>query len=132
DRRQEVVERIKIARGCGDLYGKSEYDAGKDEQADGETRIAQVEKMIGNSVSIESDDQNQYVVTSGMYVTLKEIPDRDEETHILVGSAEADPYEGKISNDSPMATSLLGQKIGTEVNVSTPGGEMQVKIMHVE
>jgi len=132
ERRQEVVERIKIARDFGDLSENSEYDAAKDEQAFVETRIAQVEKMIRNSVIIESDDQNQDVVTLGKSVTFKELPDGDEETYTIVGSAEADPFEGKISNDSPMATSLLGQKIGTEVNVSTPGGEMQVKIMHVE
>ncbi|MBU5466477.1 transcription elongation factor GreA [Virgibacillus sp. MSJ-26] len=132
ERRQEVVERIKIARDFGDLSENSEYDAAKDEQAFVETRIAQVEKMIRNSVIIENDEENQDVVTLGKSVTFKELPDEEEETYTIVGSAEADPFEGRISNDSPMAQSLLGQKVGTEVTVTTPGGDMQVKIINVE
>ena len=132
ERRQEVVERIKIARDFGDLSENSEYDAAKDEQAFVETRIAQVEKMIRNSVIIENDEENQDVVSLGKSVTFIELPDGDEETYTIVGSAEADPFEGKISNDSPMAKSLLGRKIGEEVSVSTPGGDLEVKIIKVE
>lgn len=132
DRRQEVVERIKIARDFGDLSENSEYDAAKDEQAFVETRIAQVEKMIRNSVIIENDEENQDTVSLGKSVTFIELPDGDEETYTIVGSAEADPFEGKISNDSPMAKSLLGKEIGEEVTVTTPGGDIQVKIMKVE
>lgn len=132
DRRQEVVERIKIARDFGDLSENSEYDAAKDEQAFVETRIAQVEKMIRNSVIIENDEENQDIVSLGKSVTFIELPDGDEETYTIVGSAEADPFEGKISNDSPMAKSLLGKEIGEEVTVTTPGGDIQVKIMKVE
>jgi len=132
ERRQEVVERIKIARDFGDLSENSEYDAAKDEQAFVETRIAQVEKMIRNSVIIENDEENQDVVSLGKSVTFIELPDGDEETYTIVGSAEADPFEGKISNDSPMAKSLLGRKIGEEVSVATPGGDLEVKIIKVE
>lgn len=131
ERRQEVVERIKIARDFGDLSENSEYDAAKDEQAFVETRIAQVEKMIRDSVIIENDEENQDVVTLGKSVTFVELPDGDEETYTIVGSAEADPFEGKISNDSPMAKSLLGHKINEEVSVATPGGDIQVKIVKV-
>lgn len=131
ERRQEVVERIKIARDFGDLSENSEYDAAKDEQAFVETRIAQVEKMIRDSVIIENDEENQDVVTLGKSVTFIELPDGDEETYTIVGSAEADPFEGKISNDSPMAKSLLGHKIDEEVSVATPGGDIQVKIVKV-
>jgi transcription elongation factor GreA len=132
ERRQEVVERIKVARGFGDLSENSEYDAAKDEQAFVESRIAQVEKMIRNAVIIENDNQNPNMVSLGKAVTFKELPDGEEETYTIVGSAEADPFEGKISNDSPMAKSLLGHEIGEEVAVATPGGDIQVKILKVE
>jgi len=132
DRRQEVVERIKVARDFGDLSENSEYDAAKDEQAFVEQRITQVEKMIRNAVIIENDTNNPNVVSMGKSVTFVELPDGDEETYTIVGSAEADPFEGKISNDSPMAKSLLGQEIGAEVAVATPGGDIQVRIVKVE
>ncbi|WP_026906287.1 transcription elongation factor GreA [Paucisalibacillus globulus] len=132
ERRQEVVERIKVARDFGDLSENSEYDAAKDEQAFVESRIAQVEKMIRNAVIIENDNQNPDMVSLGKSVTFMELPDGEEETYTIVGSAEADPFEGKISNDSPMAKSLLGHEIGEEVAVTTPGGDIQVKILKVE
>jgi transcription elongation factor GreA len=132
ERRQEVVERIKIARSFGDLSENSEYDAAKDEQAFVESRIAQLENMIRNAVIIESDNQNSNVVQLGKSVTFKELPDGDVETYTIVGSAEADPFEGKISNDSPMAKSLLGHEVGEKVTVITPGGEINVEILKVE
>lgn len=131
DRRTEVVERIKVARDFGDLSENSEYDSAKDEQAFVETRIVQVEKMIRNAIIIENDDENEGVVSLGKSVTFKELPDGEEESYTIVGSAEADPFEGKISNESPMAQSLLGHKIGKEVSVSTPGGDILVKITNV-
>ncbi|WP_099158603.1 transcription elongation factor GreA [Virgibacillus ndiopensis] len=131
ERRQEVVERIKVARGFGDLSENSEYDAAKDEQAFVESRIAQVEKMIRNAVIIENDNDNPDIVSLGKSVTFTELPDGEEETYTIVGSAEADPFEGKISNDSPMAKSLLGHEVGEEVAVATPGGEIQVKIVKI-
>ncbi len=130
-RRQEVVERIKIARDFGDLSENSEYDSAKEEQAFVETRIAQVEKMIRNAVIIEDDEENTDTVSLGKSVTFIELPDGEEETYQIVGSAEADPFEGKISNDSPMAKSLLGHKKGDEVSVPTPGGSIEVKIVDV-
>ncbi|KGX88960.1 transcription elongation factor GreA [Pontibacillus litoralis] len=132
EKRQEVVERIKIARGFGDLSENSEYDAAKDEQAFVESRISQVELMIRNAVIIENDGANSNEVQLGKTVTFQELPDGDEETYIIVGSAEADPFEGKISNDSPMAKSLIGHEVGEEIAVATPGGEIQVKIISVE
>jgi len=131
-KRKEVVERIKIARDFGDLSENSEYDSAKEEQSFVETRIAQVEKMIRYAVIIESDTASDGIVDLGKSVTFKELPDGDEETYKIVGSAEADPFEGKISNDSPMAKSLIGKEEGTEVMVASPGGEFKVKIMKVE
>ncbi|UOQ46302.1 transcription elongation factor GreA [Halobacillus salinarum] len=132
EKRKEVVERIKIARGFGDLSENSEYDAAKDEQAFVEARITQVENMIRNAVIIENDNDNPDTVSLGKSVTFQELPDGDEETYKIVGSAEADPFEGKISNDSPMAQSLIGHVVGDEVTVATPGGEIDVKIITVD
>lgn len=131
-KRKEVVERIKIARGFGDLSENSEYDAAKDEQAFVEARIQTLENMIRNAIIIEEDTENPNVVSLGKSVTFIELPDGEEETYTIVGSAEADPFEGKISNDSPIAKSLLGRRIGEEVTVQTPGGEMLVKIVAVK
>lgn|SRR5690625_4159324 len=131
EKRQEVVERIKVARDFGDLSENSEYDSAKEEQAFVETRIAQIEKMIRHAVIIENDEENSDIVSLGKSVTFIELPDGEEETYTIVGSAEADPFEGKISNDSPMAKSLIGHKKGDEISVPTPGGSIEVKIIDI-
>lgn len=131
ERRQEVVERIKIARSFGDLSENSEYDAAKDEQAFVEGRVSQVEQMLKNAAIIEEDTSNNSVVSLGKSVRFKELPNGDEESYTIVGSAESDPLEGKISNDSPMAQSLLGRQIGEQVTVSTPGGDIEVEIIEI-
>lgn len=130
-RRKEVVERIKVARSFGDLSENSEYDSAKEEQAFVEGRITTLENMIRNAKIIEEDDLNSDSVTLGKTVTFVELPDGDEETYTIVGSAEADPFEGKISNDSPIAKSLMGQKVNDEATVQTPGGEMRVRIVSI-
>lgn len=130
-RRKEVVERIKIARSFGDLSENSEYDSAKEEQAFVEGRITTLENMIRNAKIIKDDDLNTDVITLGKTVTFIELPDGEEETYTIVGSAEADPFEGKISNDSPIAKSLIGHKVGEEVVVQTPGGEMNVKVISI-
>lgn len=109
-RRPEVVERIKIARDFGDLSENSEYDSAKDEQAFVESRISQIETMLRYAVIIENDENVSDIVQLGKTVKFVELPDGDEEEYQIVGSAEADPFEGRISNDSPMAQSLLGKK----------------------
>jgi len=131
-KRKEVVERIKIARSFGDLSENSEYDAAKDEQAFVEGRITTLENMIRNAKIISEAELSSDAVSLGSSVTFIELPDGDEETYTIVGSAEADPFEGKISNDSPIAKSLLGRKVGDEVTVQTPGGEMNVKIIEIK
>jgi len=131
-KRKEVVERIKIARSFGDLSENSEYDSAKEEQAFVEGRITTLETMIRNAKIIEEDTENSSVVSLGKSVTFVELPDGEEETYTIVGSAEADPFEGRISNDSPMAKSLIGKQIGDEVTVQTPGGDMVVKIIDVK
>lgn len=132
EKRKEVVERIKVARSFGDLSENSEYDAAKDEQAFVESRIAQLEEMIRHSEIIEEDVEHPDVVSIGKSVKFKELPDGEEEVYTIVGSAESDPFDGKISNDSPMAKSLIGRSVGEQVIVATPGGEINVKILEVK
>ena len=131
-KRKEVVERIKIARSFGDLSENSEYDSAKEEQAFVEGRITTLENMIRNAKIIAEAATGSDSVTLGSTVTFVELPDGDEETYSIVGSAEADPFEGKISNDSPIAKSLLGKKVGDQVSVQTPGGEMSVRITSIK
>lgn len=130
-RRKEVVERIKIARSFGDLSENSEYDAAKDEQAFVEGRITTLENMVRNAEIIE-ETAGGSEVTIGRTVSFKELPDGEEEKYTIVGSAEADPFEGKISNESPIAKGLLGKSIGDEVTIQTPAGDMAVKILSVD
>jgi transcription elongation factor GreA len=97
-----------------------------------EGRITTLENMIRNAKIIEEADMASDSVTLGRSVTFIELPDGDEETYTIVGSAEADPFEGKISNDSPIARSLIGKKVGDQVSVQTPGGEMSVRITSIK
>ncbi|HWI50352.1 MAG TPA: transcription elongation factor GreA [Rummeliibacillus sp.] len=131
-KRKEVVERIKIARGFGDLSENSEYDAAKDEQGFVEGRISLLQTMIRNAMIIEEGTSASDIVTIGRTVTFKELPDEDEESYTIVGSAEADPFEGRISNDSPIAKGLMGNKVGDRVKISTPGGDMDVEIISIK
>jgi transcription elongation factor GreA len=131
-KRKEVVERIKIARSFGDLSENSEYDSAKEEQAFVEGRITTIENMIRNAKIIEEGEIASDTVSLGRSVTFIELPDGEEETYSIVGSAEADPFEGKISNDSPIAKSLIGKKVGDQVTVQTPGGEMNVRIVSIK
>ncbi len=130
-KRKEVVERIKIARDFGDLSENAEYDSAKEDQAFVEGRISTLESMVRNAVIINENESNKDVVRLGTTVTFVEVPDGEEESYTIVGSAEADPLEGRISNDSPIAKSMIGRTIGEVVRVLTPGGEMEIKIISI-
>lgn len=130
-KRKEVVERIKIARGFGDLSENSEYESAKDEQAFIEGRISTIENMLQNAEIIDSSNSKEGEVTLGRSVMFKELPDGIEEEYTIVGKAEADPFSGKISNESPIAQALLGKKVGEKVSIDTPGGAMKVEITKV-
>lgn len=130
-KRKEVVERIKVARSFGDLSENSEYDSAKEDQAFVEGRISTLESMIRNAVIINEEEVSNDAVRLGKTVTFIEVPDGEEEAYTIVGSAEADPLEGRISNDSPIAKSMLGHTVGDRVKVLTPGGEMEVKILSI-
>ncbi|MGX7058331.1 transcription elongation factor GreA [Vagococcus humatus] len=131
-KRKEIVERIKIARGFGDLSENSEYESAKDEQAFVEGRITTLENMIRFAQIIDNNGVDQDEVSIGKTVTFMELPDGDEEEYTIVGSAEADPFSGKISNDSPIAKALIGKHLDEELTISTPGGDMRVKILAVK
>ncbi|WP_155591698.1 transcription elongation factor GreA [Lysinibacillus cavernae] len=134
--RKEIVERIKIARDFGDLSENAEYDSAKEEQAFLEGRISTLKSMIRNAVIISEDETDNSVVSLGKTVTFVEIingkPSTEQESYTIVGSAEADPMEFRISNESPIAKGLLGRAEGEEVAVQTPGGEMKVKILSIK
>ena len=129
-RRIEIAERLKAAIALGDLSENSEYDDAKNEQAFLEGEIQELETKIRNSDIIKAGDGK--TVTMGSRVTVKDLEFDEEETFLIVGSTEADPDEGKISNESPLGMALLGQKINHVVNVNAPAGLIQYKIMDIK
>ena len=132
-KRKEIVERIKIARSYGDLSENSEYEAAKDEQAFVEGQIQKLEKMVRYAKIIDPNEIDEGIVSLGRKVTFIELPDGDEEVYSIVGRAEADPLDGKISNESAMAVALLDKKVGDKVSVPLPSGEsIDVEILKVE
>ncbi len=130
-KRKEIVERIKIARGFGDLSENSEYESAREEQAFIEGRIQKLAHMLQYAELIDTENVEEGEITLGRTVQFKELPDGFEEEYKIVGAAEADPFEGKISNESPIAKALIGRKAGEQVIIETPGGEMEVEILSV-
>jgi transcription elongation factor GreA len=128
--RTEIAEKIRVARGYGDLSENSEYDEAKNEQAKIEARIVELEKTLEN-VTIIEDDVNTDTVTVGVTVTVLDVEYDEELTYRVVGSAEADPINGLISDDSPVGRALLGAKIGDEVIAEAPAGELKFKILSI-
>ena len=128
-RRPANVQAIKEARSLGDLSENAEYDAARNEQAQIEARIVQLEKMLEN-VSI-IDDAPTDTVSIGNTVSIKYVDDNEEDTYKIVGSQEADPFAFKISNESPIARALLNHKIGDIVDVESPNGVYQVEITSI-
>ena len=123
-RRKEVSERLKEAISYGDLSENAEYDAAKNEQAELEERIAKLEQMIRNARVISDDEVSGDVVNVGLTVKIKDQDTGDVEEYTIVGSTEADPFAepAKISSDSEVGRSLLGKKVGDNVEVSVPDG----------
>ena len=110
-RRPEVIKRIKIARSYGDLSENSEYESAKDEQAMVESRIAQIENMLQYAEIIDNEDVDKDEVSMGRTIIIQELPDEEPEEYQIVGESESDPFNGKISNESPMAKGLFGSAI---------------------
>ncbi|MDR2465652.1 MAG: transcription elongation factor GreA [Streptococcaceae bacterium] len=130
--RPEVVERIKIARSYGDLSENSEYESAKNEQALLEGQIQEIDKQIRFARIVDSSAIPKDEISIGKKVTFVEEPGGVEEVYYIVGSAEANPIEGRISNESPIASAMIGRKVGETVTISTPGGDMKLKIQKVE
>ncbi|HOJ76663.1 MAG TPA: transcription elongation factor GreA [Bacillota bacterium] len=131
-RRREVAERIRQALEFGDISENSEYEDAKNEQGFIEGRILSIEKMLRNAKVIDDSEGNTGVVTVGSTVKLVEVNGGAEVEYTVVGSAEADPLKFKISNESPVGRSLMGQKVGSIVNVTVPIGTIQYKILEIK
>jgi len=130
-KRKEVAEKIKHARGFGDLSENSEYDEAKDEQAKVELRIVEIEKMLKNAKVIDDSEINLDVVSVGTKLKIYDHEYEEELEYSIVGSTEADPTKGKISDESPIGKALLGKKTGDIVDVETPGGIIKIEILAI-
>ena len=131
--REEILERIKEARAQDDLSENSEYDQAKEDQGKNESRIVELEQMIKTAVIIDtSASSKEGKVSLGCTVVLKDMETDEEETYTLVGTTEADPFDNKISNESPVGKAVIGKKIGDVVVAVTPAGELSYKILEVK
>lgn len=130
-RRKDVAEKIKEARGQGDLSENAEYDSAKEEQAEIEARIVVLEKMLRNAEVIDEEEVSTDVITVGSRVLLHDIEFDEEVEYIIVGSAEANPSAGRISNESPVGNKLLGCKKGDIITVEAPAGAIKYKILEI-
>ena len=129
NKRAENVQAIKEARSHGDLSENSEYDAARDEQAKIEARIQELEYKLEHATIIDSKDKT--VVNVGCEVTVKYVEDDEEETYTIVGSLEADPFENKISNESPIGTAIIGKKVGDIIDVEGPNDSYKIEIVKI-
>ena len=130
-KRKEITEKIKVALGYGDLSENSEYDEAKNEQAFVEGRIIQLENMLKNATVIDESEISTDMVSVGSIVKVKDYDFDEEVEYTIVGSAEADPMENKISNESPVGKALLGKKIGDVVEAVVPGGVSKFEILGI-
>ncbi len=131
-KRKEMAEVIKEARSHGDLSENSEYDEAKNSQAIMEARIAELEKMLQNAKVIDEDELSTENVSIGCIVKLLDIEENEEMTYSLVSSSEADAFDNKISDESPVGASLLGHRVGDVVDVVVPNGAViQYKVLEI-
>ncbi|MFA5524316.1 MAG: transcription elongation factor GreA [Tissierellales bacterium] len=130
-RRKEVADRIKQALAFGDISENSEYDEAKNEQARLEERIAKLERTLRNARVIEEEDISEEVVSIGSKIIVKDIEYDEEIKYTIVGSAEADPYEERISNESPVGRTLIGRRAGDIVEVQVPDGIIKYEIVSI-
>ena len=131
NKRKEVAERLKVARSYGDLSENAEYDEAKNEQAKIEARIVEIEAMLKNVEIITDVKGSAKTVMLGSKVKILDVEFDEEATYRIVGSAEADPNEGLISDESPVGKALLGHKVGDTVFAEAPAGEIEFKIIAI-
>jgi transcription elongation factor GreA len=130
-KRDEMAKRLRSAIQMGDLSENADYHKAKEDQAFMEGRIQELEYLLKNAIIIEDNMEPGDAVQVGSCITVQE-GDAPEETWYLVGAKEADPRNGRISNESPIGSALLGHRVGDEVTVTTPGGEIRLKILKLE
>jgi transcription elongation factor GreA len=133
EKRREVADRIRIAREFGDIQENSEYDDAKNDQALLEARIAKLEERLRDARIIEASDITAGVVSVGSVVRLRDVDAKETVEYHIVGSAEANPAEQKLSNESPVGKAIIGKKKGETVEVATPrGGSLKYKILDIK
>ena len=128
-RRPEVINALKEARSLGDLSENAEYDSARDAQAHVESRIQEIEAILEQAIVVTEVKTDK--VDVGTKVKLRYLSDNEIEEYSIVGISEADPFANKISNESPIARAIMGLKVGSKVNVSSPNGEYSVEIMEI-
>ncbi len=129
-RRAEVAERLHQAMEDGELIENAEYEAAKNEQAFVEGRILTLETMLSNAEIIQENGSSD-IVNLGSSVVVKEAESLDSEKYLIVGAAEASPVEGRISNESPLGHALLGRRVGDEIKVIAPAGELLFRVVEI-
>ena len=133
DRRRQVAERIKVAREFGDISENAEYDDAKNEQAMLEARIAKLAEQLAAARVIEKKEIAKDVVSVGAHVRLRDVEAKETVEYHIVGSAEANPAEQKLSNESPVGKAIIGKKKGETVEVVTPrGAKLKYKILEIK
>lgn len=130
-KRKEITEKIKVALGYGDLSENSEYDEAKNDQAFTEGRIIQLENMLKNAVVVDESEIPRDKVSVGSRVKVMDYEFDEEVEYTIVGSAEADPMNFKISNESPVGSALLGKKVGDVVEVTVPSGVSKFEVLEI-
>ena len=131
EKRPEIMQVLKEARAFGDLSENSEYDSALTEQSNLEKRIKELEYSLEHATIIEEDKKKTDEVGVGSIVQLQYDGENDTEEYKIVGSAEADPFNNKISNESPIASAILNKKVGSVVEVCSPDGVYKVKIVNI-
>lgn len=131
-KRREVAKRIKVAREFGDISENSEYDDAKNEQAFVEGRIKEIKQLIDNAKVIKEDEVSDDKVNLGTTVRLHNLDEDDYVTYKLVGTAETDPLDFKISNESPIGKAIIGKKVGSKVKVKVPKGTIRYEIISIK
>jgi len=130
-REKEVADQIKEARSFGDLSENSEYDEAKNEQGKLYSRIAEIENILANCIVIEEQAHDGDSVRLGCTITVLDVEFQEKETYQVVGSQEADPMNGRISEESPFGKALLGKTIGEDVVVEAPAGTIHYQIVEI-
>ncbi len=130
-KRKDIADKIKVALSFGDLSENSEYDEAKNEQAQVESRILELETMLKNAVIIDESDLSTDVVKIGGKVKLVDLDSGDEEEYQIVGSTEANPFKGSISDECPIGRAVVGRKLGETIEIEAPGGVIRYQIVEI-